>query len=42
MSNAVEKEINPDLVLTDKVEIDIIELSKVKGEYEKNKNNKIL
>lgn len=40
MSNAVEKEINPDLVLTDKVEIDIIELSKVKGEYEKNKNNK--
>ena len=29
-----------DLVLTDKVEIAIIELSKVRAEYEKNKNNK--
>ena len=35
----LREEINPDLVLTDKVEI---ELSKVKGKYEKNKNNKIL
>ena len=30
----------PDLVLTDKIEIDIIELSKVRAEYEKNKQNK--
>ena len=29
-----------DLVLTDKIEIDIIELSKVRAEYEKNKQNK--
>ena len=29
-----------DLVLTDKIEIDIIELSKVRDEYEKNKQNK--
>ena len=30
----------PDLVLTDKIEIDIIELSKVRAEYERNKQNK--
>ena len=29
-----------DLVLTDKIEIDIIELSKVRAEYERNKQNK--
>ncbi len=29
-----------ELVLTDKIEIDIIELSKVRAEYEKNKQNK--
>lgn len=36
----LREEINKDLVLTDKIEIDIIELSKVKDEYEKNKQNK--
>ena len=30
----------PNLVLTDKIEIDIIELSKVRAEYERNKQNK--
>ena len=36
----LREEIDKDLVLTDKIEISIIELSKVKGEYEKNKKNK--
>lgn len=36
----LREENNKDLVLTDKIEIDIIELSKVKDEYEKNKQNK--
>ena len=36
----LREENNQDLVLTDKIEIDIIELSKVKDEYEKNKQNK--
>ena len=36
----LREESNKDLVLTDKIEIDIIELSKVKDEYEKNKQNK--
>ena len=36
----LREENNKDLVLTDKIEIDIIELSKVKEEYEKNKQNK--
>ena len=31
---------NPEKLLTDKLEIDIIELRKVKHEYEKNKDNK--
>ena len=30
----------PNLILTDKIEIDIIELSKVRAEYERNKQNK--
>ena len=30
---------NPEIILTNKLEIDIIELRKVKKEYEKNKNN---
>ena len=36
----LREENNKDLVLTDKIEIDIIELSKVRSEYEKNKQNK--
>jgi len=36
----LREENNKDLVLTDKLEIDIIELSKVQDEYEKNKQNK--
>ncbi len=36
----LREENNQDLVLTDKIEIDIIELSKVRSEYEKNKQNK--
>lgn len=36
----LREEIDKDLVLTDKIEISIIELSKVKGEYERNKKNK--
>ena len=32
---------NPEIILTNKLEIDIIELRKVKKEYEKNKNNKV-
>ena len=36
----LREENNKDLVLTDKIEIDIIELSKVKDEYERNKQNK--
>lgn len=31
---------NREKILTDKIEVDIIELSKVKAEYRKNKNNK--
>ena len=36
----LREENNKELVLTDKIEIDIIELSKVKDEYERNKQNK--
>ena len=36
----LREESEKDLVLTEKIEIDIIELSKVRAEYEKNKKNK--
>ena len=36
----LREEKEKDLILTDKIEIDIIQLSKVREEYEKNKHNK--